>query len=386
MAQRSVIRKGDRTSHGGVVVTGDESVQIFGQPMARVGDRVTCPKCAGQHTIVEGVQSVSSDRRTALEGMKTSCGATLIASQQFYQLEHGGGDGAGGGVNEAPQALQAGAPAAMAAVVPVAADEAPQQCAQVQDTLKLTEAMFDAKRAPVRLTGPSAYKPPAALARAGDDKLVMYEAWPAGQRVPVVLEPRKPLWTSDLLQRSPHEISERLTEEPQPRPEQVAKSLGVAPKALLQGRDLQITIAKGMSVDDSVKRLDAQWVKGPPWADPTREVHTVGETMFSRITLYSMPGEQAVIDHAVLHELAHSYANNARVDMKAWGAAAKSDGNFPSDYAKAGPPEDFAEFVVMAVATQGTPCENYARSIYPARYRQLDAMDLLEKSPAAQAA
>ena len=156
MAQRSVIRKGDRTSHGGVVVTGDESVQIFGQPMARVGDRVTCPKCAGQHTIVEGVQSVSSDRRTALEGMKTSCGATLIASQQFYQLEHGGGDGAGGGVNEAPQALQAGAPAALAAVVPVAADEAPQQCAQVQDTLKLTEAMFDAKRAPVRLTGPSA--------------------------------------------------------------------------------------------------------------------------------------------------------------------------------------------------------------------------------------
>ena len=43
MSQRSVIRKGDRTSHGGVVVTGDETVVIFGQPMARVGDRVTCP-------------------------------------------------------------------------------------------------------------------------------------------------------------------------------------------------------------------------------------------------------------------------------------------------------------------------------------------------------
>jgi uncharacterized Zn-binding protein involved in type VI secretion len=71
MAQLSVIRKGDRTSHGGVVVTGDETVMIFGQPMARLGDRV------------------SSDRRTALEGMKTSCGATLIASQQFYRLEQG---------------------------------------------------------------------------------------------------------------------------------------------------------------------------------------------------------------------------------------------------------------------------------------------------------
>ncbi|CAB3678486.1 PAAR domain-containing protein [Achromobacter mucicolens] len=89
MSQRSVIRKGDKTSHGGVVVTGDETVVIFGQPMARVGDRVTCPKCGDNHTIVEGVQNVGSDRLTALEGMRTSCGATLIASQSFYQLEYG---------------------------------------------------------------------------------------------------------------------------------------------------------------------------------------------------------------------------------------------------------------------------------------------------------
>lgn len=83
----SVIRKGDRTSHGGVVVTGDETVIIFGQPMARIGDKVSCPKCSGNHTIVEGAHGVSSDRQTALEGMKTSCGATLIASQNFYQLD-----------------------------------------------------------------------------------------------------------------------------------------------------------------------------------------------------------------------------------------------------------------------------------------------------------
>ncbi|MDH0092495.1 PAAR domain-containing protein [Achromobacter mucicolens] len=89
MSQRSVIRKGDKTSHGGVVVTGDESVVIFGQPMARVGDRVTCPQCGDNQTIVEGVQNVGSDRLTALEGMRTSCGATLIASQSFYQLEYG---------------------------------------------------------------------------------------------------------------------------------------------------------------------------------------------------------------------------------------------------------------------------------------------------------
>ncbi|WZB76030.1 hypothetical protein WJ972_08930 [Achromobacter insuavis] len=280
-------------------------------------------------------------------------------------------------MNDAPQALQAGA---LAAAAPIAAQDAPAKCAQVQDTLKLTEAMFDAKRAPVKLTGPAAYQPPANLARAGDDKCVMYEAWPAGQRVPVVLEPRDPLWTGDLMQRRPQEFTERLTEEPQPQPEQVAKSLGIAPKAMLQGRDLQIRLAKGMALEDRITRLNAQVVKYSPWADPTRETHTVGETMFSRITLYSMSGDQAMIDHAVLHELAHSYANNARVDMKARAPPPRPTA-ISSDYAKAGPPEDFAEFVVMAIATQGTPCEDYARSIYPARYRQLDAMDLLEKAP-----
>lgn len=87
MALRPVIRKGDKTSHGGVVVSGDETVNIFGQPLARLGDRVTCPACGGTHTIAEGLPSTSSDRRAAVEGMKTSCGAVLIASQRFYQLE-----------------------------------------------------------------------------------------------------------------------------------------------------------------------------------------------------------------------------------------------------------------------------------------------------------
>lgn len=89
MAQRPVIRKGDKTSHGGVVVTGDDTVVIFGQPMARLGDEVTCPKCSGTHRIVEGVQDASSDKRIALEGMRTSCGATLIAGQFFYKMEGG---------------------------------------------------------------------------------------------------------------------------------------------------------------------------------------------------------------------------------------------------------------------------------------------------------
>jgi hypothetical protein len=56
------------------------------KPVIRKGDRVTCPKCGGNHVIVEGTADVGSDRKTAVEDMKTSCGAVLIASQQFYTL------------------------------------------------------------------------------------------------------------------------------------------------------------------------------------------------------------------------------------------------------------------------------------------------------------
>lgn len=382
MAQRSVIRKGDRTSHGGVVVTGDDSVMIFGQPMARLGDRTTCPKCPGQHTIIEGVASVGSDRRTALEGMKTSCGATLIASQQFYRLEHGGGDGGGAGVNGPADAVQAYAPAAAAAAL--SDEDAPTQCAHVRNTLDITDEMFEAKRQPVRLTGPSAYQPAPGRERHNDARSVLYEAWPGGQRVPLILERQESPWTTDALQRKPQQTLERLSDLPQPQPEQVANSLGIAPPALLKGRDLQIRIADGMALPDEVARLKAK-LDGPPWADPTRQSRILGDTAYSSITLYGMPANQADIDRTVLHELAHSYANNERVDMKAWAAAGKADGNYPSDYARTGPGEDFAEFVVMAVAAQGTQCEAYARSLYPARYQALDGMKLLDGTARASA-
>ncbi|WP_236637488.1 PAAR domain-containing protein [Photorhabdus australis] len=51
---RSVILVGDSTSHGGKVLTGDESCGVLGKQAARVGDAVSCPKCGGNQTIVEG--------------------------------------------------------------------------------------------------------------------------------------------------------------------------------------------------------------------------------------------------------------------------------------------------------------------------------------------
>lgn len=89
--KRAVIRLGDRTSHGGVVVTGNQTINVFGKPAARKGDMVSCPKCNGTFPIVEGSLSCGSDRELALDGMRTSCGAVLLASQQFWLEEYGSG-------------------------------------------------------------------------------------------------------------------------------------------------------------------------------------------------------------------------------------------------------------------------------------------------------
>lgn len=79
---KRVIRLGDPTSHGGTVVSASSVVIINGKPLARIGDSVTCPIPGhGVVTIVEGDTAWTDDGKPiALEGHKTSCGASLITT------------------------------------------------------------------------------------------------------------------------------------------------------------------------------------------------------------------------------------------------------------------------------------------------------------------
>lgn len=83
----NIIRLGDSTSHGGKVVkVAAEHYAVGGIPVAGVGDLCSCPisghsNCRivdgnPEHT-VEGVP-------IAYEGHKTSCGATLMATQEVF--------------------------------------------------------------------------------------------------------------------------------------------------------------------------------------------------------------------------------------------------------------------------------------------------------------
>ncbi|WP_145651365.1 PAAR domain-containing protein [Pseudoduganella lurida] len=79
---RPIARMGDRTSHGGTVISGDQTWTIYDKPVARIGDLTVCPKCGGTFPIVEGAPDLSGfGQAVARHGDKTACGAILIAGQ-----------------------------------------------------------------------------------------------------------------------------------------------------------------------------------------------------------------------------------------------------------------------------------------------------------------
>lgn len=82
MFGKHVIRLGDPTTHGGTVVSASSTYEMFGKQVACLGDKVTCPVPGhGVCTIVEGDPIWTIDgRHVALEGHKTSCGASLIST------------------------------------------------------------------------------------------------------------------------------------------------------------------------------------------------------------------------------------------------------------------------------------------------------------------
>ena len=79
---KGVIRLGDATTHGGMVIVASSTSTVNGIAVARQGDACVCPLPG--HTvcvIAEGSQLVKIDGvPVAFHGHKTSCGATLISS------------------------------------------------------------------------------------------------------------------------------------------------------------------------------------------------------------------------------------------------------------------------------------------------------------------
>lgn len=86
---RKIIRLGDPTTHGGEVMSCKAThFKVNGKPAACVGDKCSCPIPGhGVCTIIEGDPKHTIDGRpVAYEGHKTSCGATLLATDAKLTL------------------------------------------------------------------------------------------------------------------------------------------------------------------------------------------------------------------------------------------------------------------------------------------------------------
>lgn len=84
MSGKRAILIGDQTDHGGRVIEGDEFFSVSGKKVACLGHKVSCPKCKGIYPIIEGVDNVFINKKISVEGMRTACGARLIASQKEF--------------------------------------------------------------------------------------------------------------------------------------------------------------------------------------------------------------------------------------------------------------------------------------------------------------
>jgi uncharacterized Zn-binding protein involved in type VI secretion len=81
---RPFIVIGDSTSHGGTVVGGAATTDTHGKRIARIGDKVTCPRKGhgGETVVASGDPTVIIDGSPAARhGDLTACGATLISKQ-----------------------------------------------------------------------------------------------------------------------------------------------------------------------------------------------------------------------------------------------------------------------------------------------------------------
>lgn len=108
MGLKAIIREGDPTSHGGTVIEGFASINIYGKPAAGVGHKGVCPQCKCQFVIVAGVVGVSYlGKNVAVEGMLTSCGATLIATQKDVMIEAPSGAALPASKSKAPAVIAA---------------------------------------------------------------------------------------------------------------------------------------------------------------------------------------------------------------------------------------------------------------------------------------
>jgi uncharacterized Zn-binding protein involved in type VI secretion len=126
------------------VIEGSLADLCEGKAIACVGHKVYCPKCKGTYPIIEGWPLTTVyGKGVALEGMKTACGASLIATQFVTAV---GGSSSGSISGDGAKLARIGADASASSLQPSFDHPDPGLTHDEQFLLK------DAKGTPLRNT------------------------------------------------------------------------------------------------------------------------------------------------------------------------------------------------------------------------------------------
>ncbi|MBN3131140.1 PAAR domain-containing protein [Pectobacterium brasiliense] len=83
----AVIRLNDSTSHGGTIISAQSGLTVNNIEVACVNDMVECPLCKGVYPILDAPHLIKyKDKKLAIAGMQSVCGAVLIASQGSVKI------------------------------------------------------------------------------------------------------------------------------------------------------------------------------------------------------------------------------------------------------------------------------------------------------------
>lgn len=79
---RGLVLLGDKTTHGGEVISASSAFTVNGKKVALVGDMISCPLPGhGKNAIIEGYsQRKYQGRPVAVDGCQCQCGCKLISS------------------------------------------------------------------------------------------------------------------------------------------------------------------------------------------------------------------------------------------------------------------------------------------------------------------
>jgi uncharacterized Zn-binding protein involved in type VI secretion len=81
-------RLGDKSSHGGIIITASSDIFVDGIPIARTGDLHECPIHGHGITPLTSSSTVHMDGRSVIRiGDKAGCGATIIQGSPDVNAE-----------------------------------------------------------------------------------------------------------------------------------------------------------------------------------------------------------------------------------------------------------------------------------------------------------